>query len=82
MLIFKTELVKRFSNLRPISLSNFMNKIIFRVIYVWMSMVLHKIISITQSGFVKGMSFTKNFLLAHEIIKDIHMKSKNVNIVA
>lgn len=43
--------------------------------------VLPKIISPTQSGFVKGRSITENILLAQEIIRDIYRRSQNVNVV-
>lgn len=43
--------------------------------------VLPKIISPTQSVFIKGRSITKNVLLAQEIIRDINMRNQNINLV-
>lgn len=65
-----------FSDLRPISLSNFLNKIISRLIHDRLEGLLPKLISNNQSGFVKGRSITENVLLAQEIIVDIRKRSK------
>ncbi|WMV21122.1 hypothetical protein MTR67_014507 [Solanum verrucosum] len=81
VLLPKKESVRSFSDLRPISLSNVLNKIISRVIHERILLVLPKIISPTQSGFVKGRSITENVLLAQEIIRDMNMRNKNVNVV-
>ncbi|WMV24639.1 hypothetical protein MTR67_018024 [Solanum verrucosum] len=81
VLLPKKETVKHFSDLRPISLSTFMNKILSRLIHERMVMVLPKLISPTQSGFVRGRSITENVLLAQEIIRDINRRAKNVNVV-
>ncbi|WMV25650.1 hypothetical protein MTR67_019035 [Solanum verrucosum] len=77
----KKETVKSFADLRPISLSSFMNKIISRMVHERMILVLPNIISQTQSGFVKGRSITENILLAQEIIRDINRRNKNINVV-
>lgn len=42
---------------------------------------LPKIIYPTQSGFVKDWSIIENVLLAQEIIRDIHRRNQNVNVV-
>ncbi|WMV41297.1 hypothetical protein MTR67_034682 [Solanum verrucosum] len=81
VLLPKKEVIRNFSDLRPISLSSFMNKIFSRVVDERLTRVLPKIISPTQSGFVKGRSITENILLAQEIIKDINVRNKNVNVV-
>lgn len=49
--------------MRPISLNNFLNKIISRILNDWLEGVLPKLISQNQYGFVKGTSITKNVLL-------------------
>lgn len=52
VLIPKKEIVRGFTNMRPIILSSFANKIISQVIYGRISRVLSKIISQNQAGFV------------------------------
>lgn len=81
VLLHKKEVVRSFSDLRPISLSNFVNKIITRVLHGRIVLVLPKLISSNQSGFVKRKSVTENVLLAQEIIKDINLRNKNINVV-
>lgn len=81
VLIPKKEVVKGFSDLRPISLSSFANNIISRVVHGRLERVLPKIISQNQYGFVKGRNFAENILLVQEIIRDINKRSKNMNVV-
>ncbi|XP_049396567.1 uncharacterized protein LOC125860610 [Solanum stenotomum] len=81
VLLPKKESVKSFTDLRPISLSSFINKVISRMVHERMILVLPNIISQNQAGFVKGRSITENILLAHEIIRDINRRNKNVNVV-
>lgn len=81
VLITKKEVLKSFSDLRPISLSCFLNKMISRVLNGRILMVLPKIISPNQLGFVKGRSIVENVLLAQEIIKDINRRNRLVNVV-
>lgn len=64
VLISKKEVVKSFGDLRPISLSMFMNKIISKVLQGRIDKVLHKIISSNQTGFMKGRNIFENVLLA------------------
>lgn len=73
--------MRSFSNLRPISLSSFANKIISRVFHGRMTKILPKIISPNQLGFVKGRSIAKNILLVQEMIRDINKRNKYVNVV-
>lgn len=42
---------------------------------------LPKIIFINQSTFVKGRSITENVLLAQEIIRNVNVRNKNVNVM-
>lgn len=81
VLIPKKEAVRGFNDLRPISLSTFMNKVISKVIQGRIEKVLHKIISPNQSGFVKGRKISKNILLAQEIVRDINKRAKHFNVV-
>lgn len=81
VLIPKKVNVMNFSDLRPISLSNFVNKIFSRIIYERMKKVLPKMISKEQTGFVQGRSIAENILLVQEIITDIRKRGKRPNMV-
>lgn len=81
VLIPKKELPNIFSDLRPINLSCNLNKIVSRVVHERILMVLPKIISPNQSGFVKGRSIVENVLLAQEIIRYINKRNILVNVV-
>lgn len=81
VLISKKEAPKTFSDLRPISLSCFLNKIVSRVVHERILMVLPKIISPNQSDFGKGRSIVENVLLAEEIIRNINKRNKLANVV-
>ncbi|XP_060210726.1 uncharacterized protein LOC132637688 [Lycium barbarum] len=70
-----------FSDLRPISLTNFSCKIISKILSNRLSPMLDKIISENQSGFVKGRLITENILLAQEIVHDIKKYNKGGNMV-
>ncbi|XP_075083451.1 uncharacterized protein LOC142167191 [Nicotiana tabacum] len=60
VLLPKKTPVQTFSYLRPISLSNFINKVFSRVLHDRMEKILPSLISPNQSGFVKGKSFFKS----------------------
>ncbi|XP_060200867.1 uncharacterized protein LOC132629156 [Lycium barbarum] len=81
VLIPKKHPVKTFSDMRPISLSNFINKVISRVVHGRMEKILSSLISPNQSGFVKGRSIFENILLTQEIISDIRIRGKPANVV-
>lgn len=81
VLIPKKEVPNIFSDLRPINLSCFLNKIVPRVVHERILMVLPKIISPNQSEFVKGRSIVENILLAKEIIRYINKRNRLVNVV-
>ncbi|XP_075101679.1 uncharacterized protein LOC142177113 [Nicotiana tabacum] len=66
ILLSKKKNVAIFSDIRAISLRNFSNKIISRVIH---------------ESFVKGRSIVENILLTQDIIKDIRLRGKPSNIV-
>lgn len=80
-LIPKVEAPSNFSDLRPISLSNYSHKIIFKVMSRRRNPILPRIISENQSGFVKGRSITHNVLLAQEIVYEISQKNRGGNMV-
>ncbi|KAG5600107.1 hypothetical protein H5410_031477 [Solanum commersonii] len=79
ILLPKKEEVDNFSDMRPISLSSFINKI---MVHDRIVEVLPKIISLTQLGFVKGKNITENVLLAQEIIRDIQRRNQHINVVS
>lgn len=64
VLIPKKDNVQSFLDMRPISLSNFVNKILSRIIHNRLENILPNLISSNQSGFVKGRSIIENVLLA------------------
>ncbi|XP_027167230.1 uncharacterized protein LOC113767361 [Coffea eugenioides] len=70
-----------FNQFRPISLCNFVNKVISKTLATRLSKVLLSIISPQQSGFVKSKQIFDNFLLAQELVSDIRRKNKGGNVV-
>lgn len=81
VLIPKKDLFQNFSDLRPISLSNFVYKIMSRIFHDRIEALLPKIISTNQSGFVKGRSIIENILLTQETVTDIGKRGKPANVV-
>jgi len=79
VLLPKKDFPQSFFDLRPISLSNFLNKIIDRLVHERMEVCHPRLISQKQSGFVKGRNITENVLLAQEIIIDIRLRGKPYN---
>ena len=67
-------------NYRPISLCNFIYKIISKVLANRMQKVIHKIISPNQAAFIKGRSIHHNILLANDLVKDLHSKARGTKI--
>ncbi|XP_060202589.1 secreted RxLR effector protein 78-like [Lycium barbarum] len=67
--------------MRPISLSNFSNKIFSRLIHKILIGSLTDIVSLNQAGFVKGRSIMENVLLTQEIVSDIRLRTKYANVV-
>ncbi|XP_075109126.1 uncharacterized protein LOC142180920 [Nicotiana tabacum] len=76
VLLPKKKEVITFSDMRPISLSNFINKVFSRVIHERLAGLLRNLISDEQAGFVKGRSIVENVLLTQEIITDIRLRTK------
>lgn len=56
VLIPKKKEVTNFSDMQPISLSNFINKVFFRVIHERLVGLLPTLVSYEHAGFVKGMN--------------------------
>ncbi|XP_060190461.1 uncharacterized protein LOC132619634 [Lycium barbarum] len=75
------EMVNTFYDMRPISLSNFVNKIFSRLIHGRLVSKLSDIISLNRSGFVKDGSIMENILLTQEIVFDITLRTKDANVI-
>ena len=67
VLIPKKEKSTKLPDLRPISLSNIIYKIIAKVLANRLKHVLPSIISVTQSAFILGRMITNNIMIAHEV---------------
>lgn len=63
ILLPKKEVVNTFLNLRPISFSNFMNKIFFKTIHKRVKGLLTNIVLEEQAGFMQGRSIIENILV-------------------
>ena len=63
VLFLKKEWVHEFTDLRPISLSKFINKIISRLVNNRIDGLLPRLVSPNQSDFIKGRSVIENILL-------------------
>lgn len=81
VLLSKKDQVKTFSDVKPISLSNFINKVISRVLHERLVTLLPLLISKNQKGFVKNRSIVENVLLAQEIVSGIGLRTKTTNVV-
>lgn len=81
ILIPKIDSPSNFSELRPISLSNFTCKIISKILANRLNPLLGRIISDNQSGFVKGRLITDNILLTQEIAQSIKQYNKGGNLI-
>ncbi|XP_049368153.1 uncharacterized protein LOC125833035, partial [Solanum verrucosum] len=67
VLIPTTEQPTKFTDLRPIILRNFTNKIISKFLSMRLATILPLLLSDNQSGFVRGRSITESIMLAPEI---------------
>ncbi|KAI0511114.1 hypothetical protein KFK09_011737 [Dendrobium nobile] len=81
VLIPKTVGATYWNEFRPISLCTFFNKLISKILVSRMAVFLPKIISLEQTGFVKGRSIFDNVLLAQEIIHDLNAKISGGNVI-
>ncbi|XP_071916251.1 uncharacterized protein [Coffea arabica] len=79
-LISKVGHLQDFSQFQLISLCNFVNKLISRVLADRLAQVLPKIISPQQSGFVRGRLISDNFLLAQELLSNMGRTSRNADV--
>ncbi|XP_075091900.1 uncharacterized protein LOC142172042 [Nicotiana tabacum] len=81
VLLPKKPRVETFSDLRPISLSNFINKVLSKVLHDRLESFLPSLVSPNQSIFVKGRSIFDNILFTQEIVTDIRLRRKPANMV-
>lgn len=81
VLLPKVDHPNKLADFRPISLSNFTNKIISKLICLRLAPILPNLISPNQSGFVKGRSIKENIMLAQEIIHQIKKPIVGGNVV-
>ncbi|XP_060170627.1 uncharacterized protein LOC132601563 [Lycium barbarum] len=81
VLLSKKQDVQTYADMRPIRLSNFINKVISRVVHGRLEGILPRLVSPNQSGFVKGRSTIENFLLTQEIVTDIRKRGKPANVM-
>nr|XP_016434202.1 PREDICTED: uncharacterized protein LOC107760632 [Nicotiana tabacum] len=81
VLILKIDNPATFADFRPISLSNFTKKIIYKIISIGVNTLFHKLVSLIQNGFVKDRLISENVLLAQEIIHNIPQINKDGNVV-
>ena len=80
VLIPKVSNPQDFSMFRPISLCNFFNQLLSRLLADRLSSILPKIISPQQTGFVKGRNITENYLLAQELMSGIGKSARGGNV--
>ncbi|WMV30181.1 hypothetical protein MTR67_023566 [Solanum verrucosum] len=81
VLLPKNEQPIRFKDLRPISLSNFSNKIISKLLSMRLATFLPLLVSNNQSDFVRGRSITESIMLAQEITHGIKKPQIGNNVV-
>ncbi|XP_060178061.1 uncharacterized protein LOC132607994 [Lycium barbarum] len=79
VLLPKKQEVQAFSVMRPISLSNFINKEFSRVVHERLVHLVPDLISQNQAIFVRGKSIVENILLTQEIITVIRLRTKKRN---
>ncbi|XP_031123873.1 uncharacterized protein LOC116026662 [Ipomoea triloba] len=78
VLIPKVSNPATFAQFRPISLSNYCNKIITKIMVTMLSNVLIRVVSPYQAGFVKDMNIIDNILLAEELCHGITASNEDV----
>lgn len=81
VLLPKKNNIQTFSDMGPITLSNFVNMILSRILHDRMEEVLPKLISANKSGFVNEKSIIENVLLAQKLVTDIGKRGKPSNVV-
>ncbi|CAL1377701.1 unnamed protein product [Linum trigynum] len=74
-LVPKVSNVQRMKDFRPIACCNVLYKGISKLLANRLAVVLPKVISTSQSAFVKGRLISDNILMASELVKDYHRKT-------
>ncbi|XP_026442645.1 uncharacterized protein LOC113342265 [Papaver somniferum] len=80
VLIPKIKGAKCARNFRPIGLSNFCFKVIIKIITMRLTTMLHKVISLQQSAFVKNRNIHDQILLASELVNEMTIKRRGGNL--
>ncbi|XP_015160335.1 uncharacterized protein [Solanum tuberosum] len=81
VLLPKVKNPNKLSEFRPISLSNFTSKIISKLVSSRLGPILPSLVSLNQSGFIKGRSISENIMLAQEIIHQIKKPNIGSNVI-
>ncbi|KAJ8485323.1 hypothetical protein OPV22_017808 [Ensete ventricosum] len=79
-LVPKNDGADSLENYRPISLCNFIYKVISKLLADRLQKVMNKVISPNQAAFLKGRSIHHNVLLANDLVKDLHSKTRGKKI--
>ncbi|KAI0493539.1 hypothetical protein KFK09_023657 [Dendrobium nobile] len=80
-LIPKNIEVNSWNDFRPISLCSIFYKLISKILVNRLSLLLPKLISSNQMGFVKGRAIVDNILLAQEFCQDLDTKTRGGNMI-
>ncbi|CAH9120013.1 unnamed protein product, partial [Cuscuta europaea] len=81
VLIPKSVNPSTFGDFRPICLSNFINKVCTKVLTDRLTVILPKLISPEQIGFMKNRDISEHILIAQEMIHSIDRKIRGSNVV-
>ncbi|CAM8923331.1 unnamed protein product [Rhodiola kirilowii] len=81
VLIPKVPKAGSFDQVRPISLCNFIHKILSRILNSRLTNILKRVISQEQSGFLEGRYIHDCIGVAHDMVRDINVKSFGGNIM-
>ena len=81
-LIPKKPRVDSFDQLRPISLCNWVYKIVSKLLVTRLCPILHKLITPYQAAFVLGRWIVESSVLAHETIQSVRKKKGKGGLVA